>query len=36
MFSKNSKDVGPVNLRAIFPVKKVLCNTRNFCCINDT
>ena len=28
--------IGPVNLRAIFPVKNVLCNTRNFCCINDT
>ena len=40
-FVKNSKDnygtyVGLVNLRAIFPVKKVLCNTRDFFCINDT
>ena len=25
-----------VNLRAIFPVKKVLCNTRTFCCTSDT
>ena len=28
--------IGLVNLRAIFPVKKVLCTTRNFCCIKDT
>ena len=38
-FGKNSKDagpIGPVNLRVIFPLKTFLCNTRNFCCINDT
>ena len=28
--------IGPVNLLVIFPLKKFLCNTRNYCCINGT